>query len=138
MSELLAAADQIVPYVASAGVAVITAAQADFAQNVLDRGKRLVRALLQREEGDVPPGNLEQAAALRSLSRPALEELADAIDAWLSAGDLSAGSLRRHVAAVATARVGEHNSGTGHGRYAMGIGKLEGDLTINHGSPDGP
>ncbi|MGV9878803.1 hypothetical protein [Streptomyces sp. NPDC003006] len=141
MSELLNAADQIVPYVASTGVAVIATAQADFAQNTLDRGKKLVRALLHRGEDDVPPDEQEQVAALRNLSRPAVEELVVAIDAWLSTGDLTQNSLRHHVEEAARARGGErgeHNSGTGHGTYAIGVGKLEGGLTINHRPTEGP
>ncbi|MEV7194854.1 hypothetical protein AB0N81_24060 [Streptomyces sp. NPDC093510] len=137
MSELLDVADQLVPYVASAGVGVITAAQADFAQHVLDRGKRLVRALLHRGEGDVPPEEREQDAALRGLPRPALEELAVAVDAWLSAGDLSPGALRRCVEDVAQARGGEYNSGTAHGANPVGIGKVVGGLTINNRPPEG-
>ncbi|MGW0533277.1 hypothetical protein [Streptomyces sp. NPDC003032] len=138
MSELLDAADQIVPYVASTGVAVIAAAQADFAQNTLDRGKKLVRALLHRGEDDVPPDEQEQVAALRNLSRPAVEELVVAIDAWLSTEDLTQSCLRHHVEEAARARGREHNSGRGYGTYAIGIGTLEGGLTINHHPTESP
>ncbi|MBW5424030.1 hypothetical protein GKQ77_21090 [Streptomyces sp. BG9H] len=141
MSELLDVVDQIVPYVATTGATVIATAQADFAQHALDRGKEMVRALLRRAESaesDVPPEEQEQHAALRSLSRPALEELAVAVDAWLAKGDPSPDALRRHVEAAAGARGEERNWGTGHGTYALGIGKIEGGLIINHGPADSP
>ncbi|NGN64889.1 hypothetical protein G5C51_13405 [Streptomyces sp. A7024] len=94
MSELLAVANEIVPYLAAGAATVTTVAQTRIAEHVVNAGEAYLSDRLgssgRRRDRDA-------AEQIRNLSDEARRALAEAICSWLLAGDLTAEALRREI-----------------------------------------
>lgn len=145
MSELLAAAAVIAPFVSAAATsfagAVIDSARDRIADSAVERGRVLLGAVLSRETGDPPLTERDDEAttAIARLQPREREILESAIGQWLAEGDdLSARSLSHSIRAVHSAyRAGDRTYVASHGDNSPAIGHL-GSATFHfHRGPDG-
>ncbi|MFE3474131.1 MULTISPECIES: hypothetical protein [unclassified Streptomyces] len=145
MSELLAAAAVIAPFVSTAAIsfagAVADSARDRLADSAVERGRRLLGAALHRgsEEPPLTADDTEAVAAIEGLPLREREMLESAIGRWLAdGGDLSAGSLVHSIGTVHSEyRSGDRIQATTHGPNSPAIGTVH-TATFNFpGGPDG-
>ncbi|MBT2380777.1 hypothetical protein AMK21_30945 [Streptomyces sp. CB00316] len=145
MSELLAAAAVIAPFVSTAATsfagAVVDAARDRLADSAVERGRRLLGAVLHRGSGDPPLTGEDAAAATAIEELPPREReiLESAIGDWLTDGDdLSARSLTHSIRTVHSEyRAGDRTYVASYGENSPAIGHL-GSATFHfHRGPDG-
>ncbi|MFE3722586.1 hypothetical protein [Streptomyces cyaneofuscatus] len=145
MSELLAAAAVIAPFVSAAATsfagAVVDAARDRIADSAVERGRVLLGAVLSRGTGDPPltEQDDEAATAIARLQPQEREILESAIGQWLADGDdLSARSLTHSIRSVHSAyRAGDRTYVASYGDNSPAIGQV-GSATFHFNrGPDG-
>lgn len=145
MSELLAAAAVIAPFVSAAATsfagAVVDSARQALADSAVERGRRLLGAVLHRGSEDPPltGDDADAATAIEGLPLREREMLESAIGRWLAdGGDLSAGSLVHSIGVVHSEhRAGDRIQVTTHGPNSPAIGTVHTATFTFNGGPDG-
>ncbi|MEV4874827.1 hypothetical protein [Streptomyces cyaneofuscatus] len=145
MSELLAAAAVITPFVSAAATslagAVVDSARDRIADSAVERGRRLLGTVLHRGSGDPPLTGQDAAAATAIEELPPREReiLESAVGEWLAGGgDLSARSLTHSIRAVHSEyRAGDRTYVASYGENSPAIGHV-GTATFHFNrGPDG-
>ncbi|MGW9212915.1 hypothetical protein ACWGR4_38865 [Embleya sp. NPDC055664] len=135
MTELLAAAAQIVPYVTAAaatmGMQVLASTQEQIADDAAHRGRAFLGRLLpgRNRVPDRGTANVEPATrAIASLNERDREALELAIGTWLDARDLSAPALTRCIEQAARSIAGSGGGAHAYGPGAIAIERVVGDV----------
>ncbi|MFJ5776302.1 hypothetical protein [Streptomyces sp. NPDC093094] len=141
MSDLLAAAAVIAPFVSSAAAslagALVDSARTRLADSAVERGRQLLDKALHRGDDDPPPTGEDSEAvrAIEALSPADREVLESAIGRWLSdGGELSARSLEHRIVAARSA--GDRFHVSSHGDGSPAIGRLDSANFYFNARPD--
>ncbi|MYS80522.1 hypothetical protein GTZ85_09955 [Streptomyces sp. SID5474] len=135
MSELAAAAAEIVPYVSAAaaamGIQVLASTQQQIADGAVARGRAFLGRLVPGRAGGaerVPAGFEAATRAIAGLSERDRETLELAIGTWLEGRDLGAPALAASIERASRLRAGRGGGAHAYGPGAIAIERVEGDV----------
>ncbi|MEW1629110.1 hypothetical protein [Streptomyces sp. NPDC089173] len=145
MSELLAAAAVIAPFVSTAAAsmagAVVDSARDRLADSAVEGGRRLLGAVLRRHDDDLDRAeeDVDAVSAIEQLSDQQRHILENAIGVWLAAGgELDARSLSRSIEDADRAhRAGDLTHVTSYGPNSPAIGRIDTATFTFHRDPGG-
>ncbi|MFI5901538.1 hypothetical protein [Streptomyces cyaneofuscatus] len=145
MSDLLAAAAVIAPFVSTAAAsmagAVIDSARDRLADSAVEGGRRLLGAALRLHDDDLDRSeeNVDAVSAIEQLSQEQRQILENAIGTWLAdGGELDAPSLSHSIRAADRAhRAGDLTHVTSYGNNSPAIGRIESATFTFHREPGG-
>ncbi|MFD3972653.1 hypothetical protein [Streptomyces cyaneofuscatus] len=145
MSDLLAAAAVIAPFVSTAAAAmagaVVDSARDRLADSAVEGGRRLLGAALRRHDDDLDRSeeDVDAVSAIEQLSQEQRQILENAIGTWLAdGGELDAPSLSHSISAADRAyRAGDLTHVTSYGNNSPAIGRIESATFTFHREPGG-
>ncbi|WKV75554.1 hypothetical protein AW27_030945 [Streptomyces sp. PCS3-D2] len=125
MSELVATAAVIAPFVSAAAAsmahALVDSAQTRLADGAVERGRQLLDRALHRGDDQLTGRDSDAVRAIEALSRDERELLEGAIGRWLGDGtDLSARALERQISEAGPAAKRFHVATYGNNSPAIG------------------
>ncbi|MEU9012682.1 hypothetical protein AB0D12_23535 [Streptomyces sp. NPDC048479] len=131
MSDLLAAAAAVTPFVTAAAASfagtLAQSVQNRLADSAVERGRALLGGLLRRQ-ADASAGSPEEAAAAEAVANLTAGDrlvLETAIGRWLAEGPLTGEALLTHVRrAMESNRPGDTITVTSHGENSPAIGRI--------------